>query len=137
MQVDASSCAKTCRHYPERLTANRQQRRTLRPIRSLGKTATVAQFEMPKLEINTDELRPLVQAVVAETLAQANGVVEKLHGRLGFPEAEAAALLGVERHVLRDARLRGEIEASRVGKRIVYTPEQIKAYLARNQWEPS
>ena len=32
-----------------------------------------------------------------------------LGDRLGYPEAEAAALLGIERHVLRDCRLRGEI----------------------------
>ena len=92
---------------------------------------------MPKLEINADEFRPLIQAVVAETLAATNGVSAKFDTRLGFPEAEAAALLGVERHVLRDARLRGEIEASRVGKRIVYTPEQLREYLASNRWEPN
>ena len=53
----------------------------------------------------------------------------KLGGRLAYTEAEAASLVGVERHVLRDARLRHEIEASRVGKRIVYTRDELLRFL--------
>lgn len=42
-------------------------------------------------------------------------------GRLGFTEEESARLLGLPKHVLRDARLRGEICAKRIGKRYVYS----------------
>lgn len=53
--------------------------------------------------------------------------------RLAYPEAEAAMLLGVARHVLRDARLRGEIKATRIGKRIVYARDELLRFLARRR----
>lgn len=75
-----------------------------------------------------DELRPLIEQVVTETLNRFEAERAKLRGRLDYTEAEAAALMGVERHVLRDARLRGEIEGSRVGKQTVYTPDEINRF---------
>lgn len=89
-----------------------------------------------KLEVDADVLRPIVEEVVAEVLTAIDADSTKQDRRLGYPEREAAALLGVEAHVLRDARLRGEIEASLVGRRIVYTPEAIKEFLQRNRWRP-
>lgn len=88
------------------------------------------------IDIDAKFLRPLIQAVVQETLAANAAVSAKLDGRLAFTEPEAAALLGVRSHVLRDARLRGKIEASTVGKRIVYTRQQLQDYLDRQRWEP-
>jgi len=59
------------------------------------------------LELDPVSLRPIVAAVVAETLSQRpDGVLPT--ERLAFPEAEAAALIGVAKHILRDGRLRGE-----------------------------
>jgi hypothetical protein len=82
------------------------------------------------LAFSTDDLRPLILAVVTEVLA-ARGVMDgKLGNRLGFPEAEAAALLGVPRHVLRDCRLRGEISARLIGKKVVYSREELERFLA-------
>ena len=75
------------------------------------------------------EFRPLIEQVVTETMRRLEAERVKLSGRLAYPEAEAAALIGVERHVLRDARLRREIEASRVGKRIVYTRDELLRFL--------
>ena len=39
------------------------------------------------------------------------------YGRLAFTEPEAAALLGVKPHVLRDCRRRGELQGAKVGSR--------------------
>jgi Helix-turn-helix domain len=85
------------------------------------------------LSFSSDDLRPLVQAVVAEVMA-ARGMIEgTLGNRLGFPEAEAAALIGVPRHVLRDCRLRGEISGRLVGKKIIYAREEVERFLRRTK----
>jgi hypothetical protein len=67
------------------------------------------------------ELEPIIAAAVRATLAEIQTTEAKLNGRLGYPEPEAAALLGIERHALRDARLRGEVSARKIGKRVVYS----------------
>lgn len=90
---------------------------------------------MAKLELDADELRPLIETVVAEVLAATEADTFRVNGRLAYPESEAAALLGVRPHVLRDARLRGEIEAATVGRRIVYTTDALMAYLREHRWE--
>jgi len=78
------------------------------------------------------ELRPLIEKVVAETLAKIEFDRMKLGDRIAFTEPEAAALLGVRPHVLRDARLRGEIAASKAGKRLLYTRDALLRFLSRN-----
>jgi len=92
---------------------------------------------MARLELTPDDLRPLIRLVVEEIQSANEADRARVKGRLAYPEPEAAALLGVRPHVLRDARLRGEIEAATVGKRIVYTEEALKGYLQRNRWEPT
>jgi predicted site-specific integrase-resolvase len=53
--------------------------------------------------------------------------------RMAFSEVEAAQMLGVEVHVLREQRRLGRIEHCRgPGRRIMYTREQIEAYLRRS-----
>ncbi|MDP7018369.1 MAG: helix-turn-helix domain-containing protein [Pirellulaceae bacterium] len=76
-------------------------------------------------------LREVVRVVVRETLEH----FEKSQNtdRIAYTEPEAAALIGIPRHSLRDARLRGEIEASKIGRRIIYRREELEDYLARNQ----
>lgn len=49
--------------------------------------------------------------------------------RLAYNEWEAATVLGVKGHVLRDARLRGEIESTYVGGRIAYSRTHLINYL--------
>ena len=65
---------------------------------------------------SSHDLRPLIAEVVAE-LAQ---TLAPMDDRLSVDEQEAARLLGLQPHVLRDARLRGEIRAAKVGKRRLY-----------------
>ena len=53
-----------------------------------------------------------------------------LPGRIGYTEPEAATLVGVRPHVLRDCRLRGEISARRVGRRLIYSRDELERFLA-------
>lgn len=57
----------------------------------------------------------------------------QLNGRLAYREPAAAALLDVPVHRLRDARLRGEIVASKLGKSYLYQREELLDYLRRNR----
>lgn len=52
------------------------------------------------------------------------------HGRDAFSEAEAAERIGVEKHVLRDRRLRGEISARKIGRKWYYSPEVLRDYVS-------
>jgi hypothetical protein len=102
--------------------------------------------DRPAAAMTTEQaLRPLILAVVAETVpAAVMATVAALEsqraalpadGRLAYPEAEAARLLGLRAHQLRDCRLRGEIEASvGPGRKVLYTREQLLAYLAGRRW---
>jgi excisionase family DNA binding protein len=76
------------------------------------------------VQITADDLRPIVETVVAEVLAQRQAVEQKLD-RIGYTEAEAAELLGMPRHKLRDARLRGEITARKVGRGFLYSRQKL------------
>lgn len=82
------------------------------------------------LHLDPDTLRALVQQVVGEVLAQAEAAQPKLNGKLAYDEREAAALLGLQQHTLRDERLRGRIAASHVvGRRVRYLREDLLRYL--------
>ncbi len=83
------------------------------------------------LSIEPAALAPLIRAVVAEVVAQLDSDRARLDDRLAYSEEEAARLLGLEPHVLRDERRRGRIGASQVvGRRIRYTREDLTGYLA-------
>ena len=86
-----------------------------------------------KLQIDADDLRPIVELVVHEVFHLVEAEQTKLNGKLAYTESEAASLLGIQPHVLRDTRLRGEIEASRIGKRVVYSRDALLGLLARNR----
>lgn len=87
-----------------------------------------------KIDLEAADLQPLVQQIVREVIDQREADDAKLNGRLGYTEAEAAGLLGVQPHVLRDARRRGEIHAKLVGKRYIYSRAAILAWLASEDW---
>ena len=86
-----------------------------------------------QINLNDGDLEPLVTKVVAKVLAQREADGEKLGGRLAFTEPEAAAMVGVRPHVLRDCQLRGEIVGSKIGKRVMYSREQLLALMERNR----
>jgi excisionase family DNA binding protein len=80
-----------------------------------------------------EAFRPLVERTVATVLARVESERQAFSDKLAFSEAEAAALLGVRRHVLRDARLRGEIAGCRVGKSIRYERQELLRFLERRR----
>lgn len=81
------------------------------------------------ITFSPEDLAPVVRAVVQEVLVAKEAADAKHGARMGHTEAEAAALLGVERHVLRDCRLRGEICAKLVGKKYIYSRLEIERFL--------
>jgi hypothetical protein len=88
------------------------------------------------LQLEPDILEPLIRQVVRETIAACDAERSKLDGKLAYSEPEAARLLGLEPHVLRDERLRGRIGASAiVGRRIRYTRQDLMDYLLGRRWE--
>jgi hypothetical protein len=82
------------------------------------------------------ELRPVVKMVVEEVLRQAKSDQAKLDGnKLAFSEEEAARLLDIEPHVLRDERRRGKIKASQiVGRRIRYMQSDLLDYMLSRRY---
>jgi hypothetical protein len=86
-----------------------------------------------KIEFDGDALRPLVHLAVAEALDCMEEERAKFNGRLAFTEPEAAVLMGVKPHVLRDCRRRGELQGAKVGSRIVYTRADLLEFLERQK----
>src|SRR5262245_18486101 len=86
-------------------------------------------------------LRTLNQQAVEETLRrleEARSSAPDRRDRLAYPEAEAAALLGLAQHVLRDERRRGRIAATKVvGGRVRYTRQDLIDYLMASRREAS
>jgi hypothetical protein len=78
-----------------------------------------------------EALEPLIRHVVEEVLAKVEADRARLDGeRVCYSEPEAAALLGLAPHQLRDERRRGRIAASSiVGRRVRYTREDLVQYL--------
>lgn len=81
------------------------------------------------LELDAKSLRPIIAEVVSATLSQRPEELLPAQ-RLAFPEAEAAALCGVPKHVLRDARLRGEVSGRLLGKKVVYERGELLRFLS-------
>ena len=87
-----------------------------------------------QLSIDPEILKPILEATVAETLARISADELRMGDKLAFNEAEAARLIDLEPHVLRDERLRGRIKASKiVGRRIRYQRSDLLDYLNKNQ----
>jgi hypothetical protein len=90
------------------------------------------------LALDPEALRPLVRDIVAEVLTQVRQEEARLDGRLAYSEEEAARLLGLLPHVLRDERLRGRIAASAiVGRRVRYLRADLLAYLMGRRSGPA
>ena len=87
-----------------------------------------------KILLDPADLRPLVEAVVSEVLQRLEADRAKTpDDRLAYSEPEAAALLGLQPYQLRDCRRRGEIVGCRVGKRVLYSIEEVRGLLERAQ----
>lgn len=89
---------------------------------------------MPQITYTPDETAGIADAVataVIERLTAASGLIGGTgeSERIAFGEAEAAAMIGLPRTALRDARLRGLVRPAKVGKRFLY-PRQMLIRLA-------
>ncbi|HEX3658217.1 MAG TPA: helix-turn-helix domain-containing protein [Pirellulales bacterium] len=82
-----------------------------------------------RIELDDTVLTQLIELVVVATLERVEQQRRHHGDRLAYTEPEAAALVGVKPHVLRDARLRGELSGKRVGKRTVYSRDELLRYL--------
>jgi hypothetical protein len=79
-----------------------------------------------RLEFAPDEIEQLVRQIIGEVL----GAIDWPQGRLALDEAEAAAACGVNKHVLRDLRLSGRLKARKLGRKYVYTRDDLLAALS-------
>ena len=75
------------------------------------------------------DIREIANAIVTEMSLGQLGNGGDSSERLGYTEFEAAELIGVAKHVLRDARYRGEIFAKLVGKKYIYSRESLIEFL--------
>ena len=78
-----------------------------------------------KIDVEADDLQPLIDASVRRAVEE----MDARNGRLSYGEKEAAAMLGVSKHALRDARYRNEIPATRLGKSWLYKRADLLAFL--------
>ncbi len=81
------------------------------------------------------DLKPVIREVVHVIWEKLQSREASIGDRLAYTESEAAEALNVKRHVLRDARLRGEITASKIGKRIVYEKSELIRFLVERRFQ--
>jgi hypothetical protein len=87
-----------------------------------------------QITLGPDDLRPILDEVVSQALVRFAQANEAAGSRLAFNEAEAAALIGLEPHQLRDERRRGRVQASVVVNRSIrYLRSDLLGYLLRNR----
>jgi hypothetical protein len=88
-----------------------------------------------QINFDADDLRPAIEIAVRETLEKiaemGSGLIPAQ--RLAFSEKEAAAILGIRPNVLGDARRRGEVCGSLVGKKYLYSRDELIAFLERRR----
>jgi hypothetical protein len=86
------------------------------------------------LNVDVEALRPLIRSIAAEVAAELQGAGAAVPEKLAISESEAARLLSLQPHQLRDERLRGRIAASKiVGRRIRYERAELLRYLAERR----
>jgi hypothetical protein len=90
------------------------------------------------IHVDPQDLRPVIEAVVIEALARLEADRAKVTAKVAYTEAEAARLLSLRPHQLRDERRRGRIRASRgPGKMMLYQPAQLIEYLMSRPYTPA
>jgi hypothetical protein len=74
-----------------------------------------------RFEFDDETLANLIRKIIAEIAAELCWPPD----RIALTESEAAAACGVGRHVLRDLRLAGKLNGTRLGRGVVYTRTQL------------
>jgi hypothetical protein len=87
-------------------------------------------------QFDPEAFKPLIEQAVEAAMLKIENARATVGDRLCYSEPEAAALLGLEPHQLRDERLRGRIKASSiVCRRIRYTLQDLVEYLLSRRWK--
>jgi hypothetical protein len=81
-----------------------------------------------QIVLTGEDLQPIIDRAIASAVERFGDP-----SRLAFTEAESAALIGQKSHVLRDARLRGEIVGAKVGRGYCYTRQDLLQFLERRK----
>jgi len=90
--------------------------------------------DMAQLNLDPDELKPLISEVVNSILKAKEQGKQLPEGKLAVSEPEAASFLGLNTWQLRDLRYRGGIRHRCIlGGRIRYTLDDLQDYLDRCQ----
>ncbi|QDU46607.1 Helix-turn-helix domain protein [Symmachiella dynata] len=84
------------------------------------------------VEVPIDEIRAAVHETLESIREDASLIAAE---KLAINEANAAKLLDVAKHKLAEARYRGEIVGSRVGKSIIYERSELLDFLRRQREE--
>ena len=74
-----------------------------------------------------------LQHVVSCTVLRVLREDRRLNGRLSYTELEASQALGVQKHQLRDCRLRGEIQGFKIGRNTCYSREELLRFIAERE----
>ena len=77
-----------------------------------------------EIRFSRDDLKPIIETVITEMTDRFGE-----DGRLAFDETEAAKLIGVARHVLRDERLKGRVKHGNAGRKILYSRKQLLDFI--------
>ncbi|NLX55876.1 MAG: helix-turn-helix domain-containing protein [Planctomycetaceae bacterium] len=85
---------------------------------------------MTQILLDRETLKPLVNEVVRQTLAECREMFESQPARLAWKEDEAAQLIGMQPHQLRDRRLEGRVLATKIGRSWYYCREELMKLFA-------
>ncbi len=89
-----------------------------------------------RLDLDPEVLDPVIRRAVEAALAAVDADRAALDGKIAYGEAEAARLLSLHPHQLRDERLRGRVKASiGPGRKILYSRGDLLVYLRSRRWE--
>jgi hypothetical protein len=87
-----------------------------------------------QMTLDVEALGPLIERSVQAAIVRLDELRAPFGDRLAFSEAEAARLIGLEEHQLRDERRRGRIKASQIVNRSIrYLRGDLIDYLMRQR----
>jgi hypothetical protein len=88
------------------------------------------------LSIDAAAFKPLIDMIVTETVLRLESERAMVNCKMACTEPEAACLLSLKPHQLRDERRRGRIHASiGPGHKILYSRDDLTRYLSSRRWQ--
>ncbi len=97
-------------------------------------TAGAERGQAVAVVMDASAFRAAVAEVVADAMSRLDAARASAGEKIAYTEAEAARLLSLNQHQLRDERRRGRITGSViVGRQVRYTKDDLTAYLMRER----